>query len=264
MSAPHIDPVNVRKRLVGAIALPLILMGLLAGVLFWQIRHLITLEGWVEHTDRAIINAQQTQKLFLDMQLGWRGYFITGRAEYLAPYQDAADKIDRSLAELAGVVTDNPEQVTRVNELRAVQAEWAAFGREVIDLKQSGADAQAIIEQGRGEILREKLNELFAGFIQNETRLRDERTLAARAATRAVLWTALGLIILIGCIIAFFSRRQLLDVSENYRRSLTNEQEQARAVQASQDRYQAFLRNSTEAIWRFELTAPVSLDSTLR
>ncbi len=78
-----------RRRLIRAITLPIFLLLLLSGVSLWQITLLISTLRWVEHTDRVISQANYTQKLLLDIDTGFRGYLLTGKPEFLEPYQQA-------------------------------------------------------------------------------------------------------------------------------------------------------------------------------
>jgi len=58
-----------------------------------------------------------------DAETGQRGYLLTGRDEYLAPYEDATRDIDSTLAKLHQVYADTPAPRAKLGELdAAVQA----------------------------------------------------------------------------------------------------------------------------------------------
>src|ERR671933_439178 len=120
----QISKTNFRHRLALALALPLVLMSLLAVILIGQISHLTSVMQWVEHTDQVIAQANYTQKLLVDMETGLRGYLVTGNSEFLEPYQqangalgkqDVAPEEGTSFAatfdELSRLIADNPSQV---------------------------------------------------------------------------------------------------------------------------------------------------------
>lgn len=82
----QITQIAFRRRLIGAIALPIILLLSLSGVSIWQINRLLSAMQWVDHTDRVIAQANNLQKLLLDLETGVRGYQLTSEPEFLKPY----------------------------------------------------------------------------------------------------------------------------------------------------------------------------------
>ena len=89
LCVPLISEVRFNRLLSRAAVLPLLLMAALSGLLIWQIVNLLHVFEWVGHTDTVISEANVTQKLLLDMETGKRGYLLTGKVEYLQPYQSA-------------------------------------------------------------------------------------------------------------------------------------------------------------------------------
>ncbi len=62
MKLIRVDGENFRLMLLRAFALPLVLMGLLAAVLLWQINALLSEHGWLLHTDNVIATAYNAEK----------------------------------------------------------------------------------------------------------------------------------------------------------------------------------------------------------
>ena len=76
-----------RRLLRRNVQLPL-LLGLTGAVVFVAlIVYLLAVIGWVEHTDRVTRNATEAQRLQAEMQASVRGYLLTGRQEFLEPYE---------------------------------------------------------------------------------------------------------------------------------------------------------------------------------
>lgn len=86
---------------------------------------------WVEHTHRAIIGAHEIQKLLLDMETGERGFLISGKEQFLAPYNDGVALWPMKLAGLKALVADNPSQVERLNKINSLQKQWLEQAAEV-------------------------------------------------------------------------------------------------------------------------------------
>jgi PAS domain S-box-containing protein len=213
-------PASFKQALLRATLLPALVMVSLAALLLWQVAYLVRETGRVEHTDRVISYATELQKLFLDMETGVRGYLITGTASFLDPHDRASDEMPAMLGRLRELVSDNPEQVTRLREIEANQATWRDLASAARELKDTGGDYVAFIgtEAPRREMdaIRAKLD----AFVHTEERLRAERATAAQVATRTVFVSSAGLTILLGLVLGVLSRRQLLGVSRSYEKAL--------------------------------------------
>lgn len=220
------DAAAFRRTLTRAVLLPLILTAALAGLFLWQITRLLDATRWVEHTDEVISQANQTLKLLVDLETGLRGYLVTGRRDYLEPYERAAPQIGPALDKLQSLVSDNPSQVERIREVRGLHEEWMGYGREVVALKESGGDYQSSAGRGVGKVRMDAIRAHFDAIVKEEERLRDERSRGARAATRLALWMGGAAALLLGLILAFNVRRQLVTVSRSYGQALIAEQEQ--------------------------------------
>src|SRR4028118_1982876 len=120
----QISQTNFRRRLSLALALPLLLMSILAVSLIGQVNHLTSVMQWVNHTDRVIAQANHTEKLLIDMETGLRGYLVTGNSEFLEPYQQASRIIAPTFNQLGGLVSDNPPQVQRLATLQSTYQQW--------------------------------------------------------------------------------------------------------------------------------------------
>ena len=75
-------------------------------------------QGWVEHTQRVQLELTTVESLLKDAETGQRGYLYTGEAKYLEPYNTAVQQVDSHIANLAELVTDKPQQLSRVVILR--------------------------------------------------------------------------------------------------------------------------------------------------
>lgn len=106
----HIAQSIFKRKLIQAIALPIVLLLVLAGISIWQIVRLLDAMQRVDHTDRVIAQANQTQKLLLDLETGGRGYLLSGDREFLEPYNKAIAYVEPSFDKLEQLVADNPTQ----------------------------------------------------------------------------------------------------------------------------------------------------------
>ncbi|MBD2740161.1 CHASE3 domain-containing protein [Coleofasciculus sp. FACHB-1120] len=229
---------NFRRRLTRAIALPFILMLALSGILFLQLNHLLSVTRWVDHTDRVIAQANYTQRLLLDMESGIRGYLVTGNPSFLAPYQASSLLIDPAFNDLRSLISDNPRQIQRLKELRAIYEQWNRYAPSQIARKQRSGDYQFSVFNTRRHLM-DAMRVQLASFIETEEVLRDVRTDTAQKTTQLTIGSTLGLTVGLGSLLALFTNRQLIAVAKTYKHALAIAQEQTEALRRSAQRLEA-------------------------
>jgi PAS domain S-box-containing protein len=227
----HTEQAAFRRLLLRAILLPLLLMLTLAGVFLWQINRLLTTSALVDHTDQVIAQADETQRLLIDMETGMRGYLVAGNPLFLEPYTRAGGEIEPAFADLNQLVADNPAQQQRLAATHAIYLEWAQYARDVIALRQRGGDYTAFVNSGMGKTRMDAMRAQFASFIKDEEALRNERTRATRRATVFALSTSIIFTLLLGVLLAVTAGRQLTSVARTYSRALAGERESRRLLE---------------------------------
>lgn len=226
------DHKDFQRILIRALVLPLVLMALVAGIFLWQINRLLSATGWVDRTNQIIAQAHEVQKLLIDLETGVRGYLITGNPVFLEPYEKALPAINPSLEGLSSPVADDPAQVQRLAEIRSLHAEWQRYARDVIAMRARGGDYQAYVNQTAGKNLMDAMRAQFASFLQTKEMQRDTRTRATHQAVRAAVGTTLALTLVLGGLLAYVTRRQLLSLSRTYERALETTEEARRTAEA--------------------------------
>jgi CHASE3 domain sensor protein len=127
-----IDPDDFDRLLSRNLKLPL-LGGLFGAVVFvGLILFLLSTIGWVEHTDRVTRSASELQRRGIDMETGLRGFLLTGDETFLEPYQSALPRLKPDTDALRRLVSDNSQQVERVDRIASLQDAWNEFARDMI------------------------------------------------------------------------------------------------------------------------------------
>src|SRR4028119_439151 len=240
----QISQANFKRRLALALALPLLLMSILAVSLIGQVSHLTSVMQWVDHTDRVIAQANYTQKLLVDMETGLRGYLVTGNSEFLQPYQQASLAIAPAFDQLGRMTSDNPLQVQRLSKLRSQYEQWNRYAQQMMALKKQGGNYQAYAINAQGKTQMDTMRGEMASFIQTEEALRNNRTQTAQKTTQLLFVSRTVLSLGVGGIMAFFIRRQLIAVAQSYARALAVAQEQTETLRESE----AALRRSAQRL----------------
>jgi PAS domain S-box-containing protein len=238
-----------KRMLTRAVILPLVLLMVLAGVLLWQIERLVNAGQWVDHTEEVLAQAYNVRTLLSDMEAGHRGYLLTGNTQFLDSYTQAAPELDPSFESLRSMVSDNPSQVERLAGIQSLSVRWRDYAAEVRRLRDQGGDYQARVNGGTGKTLMDTIRAQFASFVRTEDSLRGERARARARDTTDALETGLGLTLLLGAVLAFFARRQLVAVSRGYGRALAVTRQQTEALRKSEERFQLAARATEDTIW---------------
>lgn len=148
----------------------------------------------------------------LDIELGQRGYVITGDARFLQPYLNAEESIDANLdafAKLAG-----RGQAALVAELRRESAQKRRFVSRTIDEVEKGQRAAAVslIAGGTGKASMDRIRALVARISEAERERLRERTAIADAARQSLRQRTfvllIGLILLLALSAVLIARSQ--------------------------------------------------------
>jgi len=224
------DQTNFRRILRRNIVFPVILGFFSAAVFLGLILYLLSVLAWVDHSERVIGAATEIGKLASDEETGLRGFLITGDETFLAPYNLGHAKLATELADLMVLVGDNPPQVERLQRIRALQNQWDGFAQQMIDLRRHNGDYQDAIRSGRGKVETDEIRREWADFFNVESRLREERNLAAHSVTTVTVATFLLLSLGISGLLALFGRRELMRLSETYGAALAQQRTHAEAL----------------------------------
>jgi PAS domain S-box-containing protein len=220
-ATPKLDPRQFRRLLKRAIIPPLLLLLGCALVLAWQVSNLLGAYSSKDHSDRVIALAENLSSQLLQMQGGLRGYMLSGDPAVLDRYERSLKSMEPAAQQLAAAVRDNDAQAQRVAELGPLLDQWKAHseslrGQTALQVRIDPRDVTV-----RGKRLMDNLQVLLSGIVSSETSLRDTRRLAIRRAALATLGLGGAIAVVLGLVIAFVARKQLLTVASNYEDALT-------------------------------------------
>jgi PAS domain S-box-containing protein len=248
MEQPRIDQPDFRSILTRAMIAPLVIMALLAGVLLWQIDSYRAATRAVIHSDRTIAQANLLQKLLVDMETGMRGYLLTGENEFLDPYNRARTQIQSNVDTLNARVADEPEQTGRLKQTLQDYGQWRQYADGVLQLRKEGGDYRSVVALGVGKHFMDNIRAQMSAFIQSEEDLRDMLAENAQQTTQIVIYTSLGLALIVGALLAFYSRRQLVLLAHSYNQAFGLARERAGQVAEQRERLQVTLASIGDGV----------------
>lgn len=107
-----------KRNLLIGFGLSLLLLIISSVASFFSIQNLLSSAYWVDHTNKVILQLENTVSALKDAETGQRGYLLTGKQEFLQPYAGAYDSAMVSIGEVKRLTQDNPAQQTSIEQLR--------------------------------------------------------------------------------------------------------------------------------------------------
>jgi PAS domain S-box-containing protein len=234
------------KTLSRLVALPILLLILMAGFLVWQIVAATHAQGEIDHSDRITAQLQELQNLFIDQETGLRGFQLTGDAVMLEPWKAAAGPIQIHFAQLRGMLTGDGAQQKTVNELEVRYNEWLGFANAVLNQDASALKAAGMNQ--RGKAMMDGIRGTTVAMLQREANLRAEQYNRARWLQRRELASLFISAVVVGFILALFTRHNVHAISASYLRQITEITERSEALFESQQWFQTTLESIGDAV----------------
>tara|TARA_R100001039_G_scaffold17468_1_gene10190 strand:- start:2423 stop:2809 length:387 start_codon:yes stop_codon:yes gene_type:complete len=102
---------------------------------------------------QAIIASANSLKLrFVDAETGQRGYALTGREEFLLPYEQASASFSLMFDRLVQMVEDQPEQLSRLNNAGNLFERWQREAATIsIERRRNGISTPDVENLERGK-----------------------------------------------------------------------------------------------------------------
>jgi PAS domain S-box-containing protein len=238
------DERRFQRLLRRTVAIPVALLGLLAIVLVIEILTLTSSLRLVDHTDQVITNARLALRYMIDMESSARGFELTGDERFLKTFQSAESQVPSSVDALTQLTSDNPSQ--QVRDIRQLDENWVRWAEREIATRPNKKPTEDELLQG--DALMEQIRDRGREIIAEEERLLHLRTRRATYLSRVVLFTAVGLSLMVAGLLFTLTRRELRELSDSYEKHLYAEEEKSRQLAESRERFQITLNSLGDAV----------------
>jgi methyl-accepting chemotaxis protein len=210
----------LRWKLLGGFGLALLIVAGLNLFAYNATRKGAETSRWVDHTYSVISAADEALSALVNMETGFRGFLITGKEEFLEPYNTGKATYQAKLKELQRETADNPAQVKRWQDLEQRAAAWQQqvtepgikLRRDVLNGTATMDDVVAFVSSGEGKKHFDGIRAVFAEAVAAERSLLEQRR-ADDAAAKNLLLTLLlwgtGAAIAVGLAVAFLLARSI-------------------------------------------------------
>jgi CHASE3 domain sensor protein len=183
--------VRANTLLFGVLAATLLLIGVAAWDRFNADQ---SARGWSQHSYEVLGGIQDLNLALREAESGQRGYLLTGKADYLAPYQAALARIDALQSNLLRLTADNPTEQERLRTLAPILRHKLEEMARVVQVRDD-ADFDAalkIVQTDAGIGLMQQIDAVLGTMRVEEQRLLAERIDAMESRGNWVRGLVLG------------------------------------------------------------------------
>jgi PAS domain S-box-containing protein len=191
------------RRIVIGFLVALAILSWLAFSSYFRTKELVRSSDMVVHTLDVLYNTQRVLAIATNIELGQRGYTITGNEAFLKTYQKASKEIERHVETLKILTYDNLRQRPRMTALSRHINELIAFADTTVRLRENSFESAKLeIETLRGKQALDSLRVVIGEIEDEEHRLLEARNIVNEKqiekfnTTFILLLVATGLIIL--------------------------------------------------------------------
>jgi signal transduction histidine kinase/CHASE3 domain sensor protein len=185
---------SLRAKIAAGLATTLLVL-VVGGASYYAVRRSTRAAGLVSHTDSVLIEREKLLSALKDAETGARGYVLTGRPEFLEPFNDAKPKVDESLERLRTLTADNPLQQARLDTLESVGRQSVDLSAQIVKYRRTGGyeTARALISTGQSKMVMDHAASILSDMGTDERALLAQRTkLQAESRAAAVAVIAIG------------------------------------------------------------------------
>ncbi|MFT4112106.1 CHASE3 domain-containing protein [Silvibacterium sp.] len=244
-----------RRILKQTAILPILLLVIMGGLALALIRQSSTATTALDVSDRITADIIDLEKLILDQETGLRGYELTHDPSLLQPYETAAAQMPQSFQALSEKLRDRRRQPLRLANLRDRYQLWLAFSQSVLarpadHLTDPAADV-------KGKVLMDGIRDEIREMLEAETRARNIRLEAVRLRQKQEFFVILLASLVIGIVLALFTRNRLHRVSRSYQTALAQISQTSHNLYDSQQKYLTTLESIGDAVISCDLNGNI-------
>jgi len=188
-----IKNLSTKQKIFGGISTPTILLLLLGILVTYNINEIVATNHEVDHTHRVLDGMAGVARSAVDMETGMRGYLLSGKDDFLEPYNLGEKRAFKGITTLQEIVSDNPAQVQKLEKMWDILNEWRknvtepniALRRNIAESK-SIADLATLVGKARGKVFFDEFRIKISTFIRREKKQLEEHGNESRNAHKLV------------------------------------------------------------------------------
>ena len=196
---------SFKRNLITGYSISLLLLIVSATASYFSITNLLESQRLVNHTNQVYVKLEDVISVLKDAETGQRGFLLTGKREFLEPYNGSLSRVNRTIDELMSMASDNESQQKDLFALRKIVQGRMSKLQELIDDKAAGRsfDSQDLEE---GKTYMDQARQLVAQMQNRERSLLIKRTETMNrfATSTPVLIAVASILSLIVTVVSFY------------------------------------------------------------
>lgn len=202
---------------------PVVALVLLAGALGALIAGMQQDAARVDQADQILTNIDRLQLLMVDEETGVRGFFLTHKASFLDPYNQARLALPQVFDTTIALSADQPEVKARLVAMRHDYQVWQRMTAAEVE-------HQAPVDLGARKVQMDGLRGDLKEILLAEQTHRTRASVVANRLGAAARWSIVVLILLIAGVLSFWIVRTYHQISSLYEGELIEADRQRRMV----------------------------------
>jgi methyl-accepting chemotaxis protein len=182
VSVVKLSNIRIGNKILIVATIPILLMCLVAGVATLSLNSMGRSAAAVAHTNQVLLLADRLVSSAVNMETGVRGFSLSGQDAFLEPYSEGQQVFEEALEELKVLVSDNPPQVSLLEQSAVVMNEWRTLVAEPqISLRrqvgngETMEDVVSFVTSSGGKTFFDSYRAIMADFAETEQGLMASR-----------------------------------------------------------------------------------------
>jgi signal transduction histidine kinase/CheY-like chemotaxis protein/CHASE3 domain sensor protein len=217
---------NMKRNLLIGFGASLLILILSSAASLISIRSLFDSAAQVGHTNTVVQKLQETISIMKDAETGQRGFLLTGKNEFLEPYNGSQEKVKALIGEIRSLTTDNSMQQERIDKFDQLVNRRYAKLQELVDKKRMN-DIISLADMQQGKDFMDNARLMITQMASHENGLlaaRSKKLSRFTAYTPLLIVAAAVLAILITVLFFIKTNR---DITERARLQQALQQKEA-------------------------------------
>lgn len=168
---------NIKQVLVIGFGVILGTVGLSAVVSNYTNHFVEQSQHWVLHTYDVQIRLKNIETNLLKAETGQRGFIYTDDEIFLEPYNRSTQSISSELAILEDLISDNPQQIINLQNLKKLSEQKLNELQKTIELKRSRKEEELwqLVNSRKGQMIMDNIDRSLDDMLNIENTLLDQR-----------------------------------------------------------------------------------------
>ena len=152
---------KIGTKVITGYSIALVMMSVIAIVIYLNVNSLIDSAKWVSHTNNVMAEGNDLITQLVNMETGVRGFLVTGKDEFLEPYNAGLENFETDITGLKQTVNDNPAQVALLEKIHSMEKDWLELSAqlEIAERRKvvEGAVAVDTFEELQGRVVGKQI-----------------------------------------------------------------------------------------------------------